>query len=152
MTHDQLIIDMLNELVALELTSAPIRLLESTVFVSRLSVSDEQTITQMADQSHENAAWLTQLVLELGGVPGLRMGDVHSGDLHFLDLRFTIPHLVEHEASLIHKYKVAISRATSDSTSDSKASELLSRIVTRHQNHLDHFKAIDNTSSQAAQA
>ena len=76
------VVDILNELLVAEHQSVARRLLESTMFVSRDTVSGARPVRQMAHQNQEHAEWLTGLILELGGEPGPRFGDPTSADLH----------------------------------------------------------------------
>ena len=113
---EPMIIDVLNELLAAERSAPAHRLIESTVFVSRSAAEDIFVVRRMAEQSQQHAAWLTEVVLSLGGSPGLRIGDLSSAGLHFQELRSAMPYLLSESDELVRKYKAASARVLSEST------------------------------------
>ncbi len=130
------VLDTLNELLAGEQRAFPARLVESAVFLSPAAVGVGSVVRQMAEQSAEHAAWLTDLILDLGGVPVLRSGDVTSADLHFQELRRTLPRLISEHEALLRKYSVALGRLVEEA----RVREVVSRIRTRHERHLETLK------------
>ncbi len=127
------VLDVLNELLAAEQRSLPVRMFESTVFVSPLSVEQCADVERMARISREHDAWLSELILELGGALGPRIGDVTSADLHFQELHHVVPRLVHAQETLIDLYVAAAQRVAGEP----KARELLERIIARHRQALD---------------
>ena len=83
---EPIIIDVLNELLAAERSAPSYRLIESIVFVSRAASEDIFVVRRMAEQSQQHAGWLTEVILQLGGSPGLRIADMTSAGLHFLQV------------------------------------------------------------------
>lgn len=122
----------LNELLALEERSLPVRLLESTVFVSNLSVDDSAIVCRMADAQREHCAWLSEAIIDNGGAPGPRTGDARSGDLHFQDIRCLMPRLAADRETIIAKCALAAEHLSKFP----EAAGLISRIQTRHRNEL----------------
>lgn len=126
------IVDILNELLACEQCSLVVRLLESTVFVPQTSLDDLGIVQRMARAGEEHAAWLSDAILAYGSVPGPRIGDARSADLHFQELRRLRPRLTADRKDLVRKYELAAGRV--DAQSD--AAEIVSRILERHREEL----------------
>lgn len=126
------VIDILNELLGYEGRSPACRLLEAVVFTAKPDVQALGLVQQMAADSEQHVAWLTGLILELGGSPGPHAGDVTTADLHYHDLRQVLPRFIREYESLIGKY----SSASPHLADEPQADELISRIRTRHQQHL----------------
>jgi len=143
--EDQATVAVLNELLALEQRNLAGRLLESTVFVSRLCVKDLNLVKRMAQASAEHGAWLAEAIIGLDGVPGPRHGDVHTADLHYLDLRHVLPRLITDHQNLIQKYTLAAARIASES----KANSVASRILRHHQEELDSLRQLPSESVTA---
>ena len=140
------VVDILNELLVAEHQSVARRLLESTMFVSRDTVSGARPVRQMAHQNQEHAEWLTGLILELGGEPGPRFGDPTSADLHYQDIRHALPRLIDGHETLMRKYSLAAPRVDSEP----QAGELVSRILARHREHADTLKQLGEQSALSA--
>ena len=143
---DPMIIDVLNELLAAERSAPSERLVESTVFVSRASADDVIIVRRMAEQSQQHAAWLTEVILQLGGSPGLRVGDVTSAGLHFLELRSAMPYLLAESEGLVRKYHAAAARVSSEP----QAVEVVGKILTRHEENRLAIKARCNEPAGAS--
>jgi len=124
----QAIVDILNALLAREQCSLVGRLLESTVFVPQTSLDDLGIVRRMARAGEEHALWLSDAILACGGIPGPRIGDARSADLHFQDLRHLRPRLAADRKDLVRKYEIAAGRV--DAEAD--AAEVVSRILDRH--------------------
>jgi len=97
----------LNELMGYELQSLAIRAIESTTFISGLTLAEEPLVRQLALQHRKNAARLADVVSSLGASPGMRSLDAATGDLHFVDLTQTLPRIVEYQQRLIRLYEDA---------------------------------------------
>lgn len=127
------VLDILNELLAAEQRSLPVRMFESTVFVSQVSVDHCADVDRLARISREHSAWLSELILELGGALGPRIGDVTSADLHYQELHHVVPRLLRAQKTLVDLYVTAAQRVAAEP----KARELVQRIITRHRQALD---------------
>ncbi len=138
----QTLTNILNELLAAEQCSLTQRLVESTVFVSELSVDEATVLAQMAKASEEHGAWLAGAIGEFGGVPGLGVHDPASADLHFQDLHRALPRLVVDRESLIHKYTLASDRVGGEP----RAVQLVARIMERHREELATLKRLADQS------
>ena len=134
----QKIVNVLNELLALEQASLAPRLVQCTMFVSRLTVEDSNLVKGMARASTEHAAWLAEAILELGGVPGPRVADAQWANLHYQDVGNVLPRLIADREALIQKYTLA-ARYVID---EPRATELLARICDRHQQELSTLRPL----------
>ena len=100
-------IDILNELLASEQRSLPVRVSEATVFVSKSTVEGFRAVEHMAENARTHAGWLSEFIIGLGGVPGPRTADAASADLHYLELGRAVPRLIRDHEGLITKYELA---------------------------------------------
>ena len=140
------IVDILNELLAFEQRNMVPRVLESTVFISRLSVEAMTVVQAMARASAENGAWLADAIRELGGVVGPRMTDTTSADLHYQELHHVLPRLLADRESLLHRYKLAAHRVGAEP----RAEEAVQRILRRHQEEFVRLQQIADRNVGAA--
>lgn len=124
--HD--IIAVLNELVRLEQAGTALRLMESMVFVSPMSVDALTAVERLAEAAEFHTAELSRLVLRLGGAPAYRAADPRSADLHFQEVAFVLPRLITEQKVLLAKYDLAAERLTDDP----KASALVAQLADRH--------------------
>ncbi len=138
----QTLTNILNELLAAEQCSLTQRLVESTVFVSELSVEGAAALEQMATASGEHGAWLAGAIGEFGGIVGIPVHDLASADLHFQDLHRALPRLVGDRESLIQKYTLASERVGSEP----RAAQLVARIMERHREELATLKRLADRS------
>ena len=143
---EPMIIDVLNELLAAERSAPAHRLIESTVFVSRAAAEDIFVVRRMTEQSQEHAAWLTEVILQLGGSPGLRVGDMTSAGLHFQELRSAMPYLLTQSEGLVRKYHAASARVSSES----QAVDVVGKILARHEENRLAIKARCNEPAGAS--
>ena len=132
------IIDILNELLTLEQRRLVTRLDHQTVFVPQSSVKDHSLISRMADEVSEHGAWLADLITELGGVPGLRSGDITSADLHYQDYQRVLPRVLADQKSVIDTYALASDRVAGEP----HVHEVVGRILARHRADLDELERI----------
>jgi hypothetical protein len=142
-------IAVLNELLAAEQQNLAPRLFESTLFVSRLDVEAYDVVRAMAQACREHCAALTELILDLGGQPAPRIGDVTTADLHFLELHYVLPRLIADQRFLEHKYAIAAPRLAADPG----VAALVSRVLDRHRRDLGRIQSLDarTTSEPGAQ-
>lgn len=143
MTATQPVIAILNELLAAEQRSVALRFSESILFVSPLHARNDLLIQEIAKQNREHAGWLTETVLELGSAPGIPVGDINSGDLHFCDLRMVAERLVSDLRHLARLYEMAAQHVSADPV----AAEVVARILARHINNLDAVAALDQPTA-----
>lgn len=136
--NEQTQVDILNELLALEEECLPDRLVESTLFISRLAVEDAQTVQDMVAVSREHAAGLSELIDQLDGTPGPRIVFADSADLHYQELHFVLPRLLREHEALIRKYESAARQLPPDTS----AFALVDRILRRHKDSLEKLRKL----------
>jgi len=134
----ELVVAILDELLTLEQRSFAPRLLESTVFVSDLSVAAFSLVQRMAQATGDRIAALTKLILDSGGSPGPRSSFIVTADLHFQELQHVLPRLIADEQALIRKYAVAAQRLSDEPN----ASAIVTRILQRHQQDLQTLREL----------
>ena len=140
------VIDLLNELLASEQRTLAHRLLEANVTVPRVVTDGLGVVQEMARESREHAAWLTELILELDGAPGLRFGDPTSADLHYQELDHALPRLVREHQALIRRYELASDRLAGEP----EAQEVVQRILARHREHLSALEQFGTRTTAGA--
>lgn len=124
-------VTILNELLTLEQRNLALRLL-ATAFVDSASAGDHTNVQRIAQASKERSAWLADMIISLGGVPGLRSGDLSTADMHYLDIRFNLPRFIADREALIKKYHLATQRIHDEA----RVSDLIQRILQRHRQEL----------------
>ena len=132
MTDSQEIVEVLNELLRLEQASLPGRLMQSTMFVSRLTVADAKVVEDMARAGEAHAAQLAEAVIQLDGVSGPRITDTRWANLHYQDVRNLLPDLVTDRETLVQKY----ARALNHVGDEPDVAQLLTNIHARHEGEL----------------
>lgn len=137
--NDASLITVLNELLAAEQRNLAPRLFESTLFVSRLDVEAYDVVRTMAQACREHCAALTELILDLGGQPAPRTGDVTTADLHFLELHYVLPRLIADQRFLERKYAVAAPGVAAEPD----AAALVSRVLDRHRRDLERIQSLN---------
>jgi len=142
-------VEVLNELLAAEQSAVCHRLLEATVFVSQLSMSEAQFVSRLAAECSQHTAWLADRVLQLGASPSMRRADVRTADLHFMDLHRAWPRLIENHRQLLDGCTLAAGQLASAAQS----ARLVGRIQARHVKQLEdlqHATAGPSTPARSA--
>lgn len=138
------IIDILNELLAAEQRNVVTSLMESTLFVSHLSVSAHEVLRRMARSNHEHSQRLVEAILGQGGVPGVRLVTLKPADLHFQELSSVLPRVLADRRTLIGKYEVAQQRVKEPNTAT-----ILAQILDRHRAEEVSLLAVDTAGAKA---
>lgn len=141
---NQAVIIVLNELLTLEQASPAPRLLESTVFVSRLSAVDWPVVKHIAGASQKHCAQLATLIQDLGGTPGLRYQKLTTSDLHFQELHSALPRLICEFETLISKYDSASQHVSTHAG----ASMLINDILNQHEASLQELQSHQNNHTE----
>ena len=131
------VLEVLDELLALERRNLAARVLESGIFLSRSSAGDLATVHAMADASDHNAHRLSATIESLGGVPGLRRGDLATADLHFQSLHHAISRLQADSEAMIEQYARAIDLVDSEP----EAGRLVGELIEGHRDRLSAARA-----------
>lgn len=124
------------------------RLLESTLFVSRLGVEASIAVRDMVQSSAEHCGWLAGMILDAGDSPSPPMPDVRSGDLHFQDLGFVLSRLAED----IQRRIDMCSRAAQHLAQAPRAAALVGKIADRHRSALSDLRELCAEGSVQTQA
>ena len=124
--------DILNELLIEEGRALAPRLMESTLFVSRLSMEDHSMVQVIAKRQREHCALLSDLIVQLGGNPWPRQCDARTADLHFQELHWAMPKLESDLAERVSRYDRALEQAKGEP----RVAQLLTRIRDRHKHDL----------------
>ena len=131
------VLDVLDELLALERRNLAARVLESVIFLSRSSAGDLTTVHAMADAGDHNAHRLSATIESLGGVPGLSRGDLATADLHFQSLDHAISRLQTDSEAMIEQYERAIDLVGSEP----EAARLVGELIEGHRDRLSAARA-----------
>ena len=138
----------LDDLCHAEQRSLSPRLRESTVFVSWASADEADAVREMVAEEQEHLEWLVAMISDLGESPTPCTADVHTANIHYLELDAMTPRLIQNKKDLITAYEQASVAVSSDST----ASELVARIADRHKTHLARLEQLaDNLHSTSDQ-
>ncbi len=138
----------LDDLCHAEHRSLSPRLCESTVFVSWASAEEADAVREIVAEEREHLGWLVEMISDLGESPTPCTADLHTANIHYLELDAMTPRLIQNKKDLIKVYEQASVLVSSDSA----ASELVTRIAERHKIHLAHLEQIaDNLRSTSDQ-
>lgn len=144
MNHDAAI-DVLNELLALEQDALPRRLLEATVFVSRVAIAEHELIRRMSRECEEHCAWLVATIVTLGGEPAPRGGDLRTADLHFQGLHYVLPRLL----GWLDRVVAAYAGAAATLAAEPHAARVADQVHARHQKNLEYLRKCSSAMRQA---
>lgn len=122
----------LDDLCHAEHRSLSPRLCESTVFVSWASAEEADAVRDIVTEEQEHLGWLVAMISDLGESPTPCTADLHTANIHYLELNAMTPRLIQNKKNLITTYEQASVLVSSDSA----ASELVARIAERHKTHL----------------
>ena len=139
----QTIIEILNELLERESRSILPRLGDNGVFVSWASAEERQIVAGMIAEQQEHRAWLVEAIHDLGGAPQPVSGDIHAAGLHYLDLSYILPTVLDDARSALSLYEAAATRIGDNAL----AAEVVGRIIARHRRHVE---TLDKLSTRAA--
>lgn len=101
------IIAVLNELLVRERDALSLRLFESTVFISRLSIESSRVARAIVARAEDHTSKLVQLILDLDGSPRPTRNSITSADLHYQELNFVLPRLAADQKKLLAAYRRA---------------------------------------------
>jgi hypothetical protein len=141
--ENQRAVAVLRELLRLEQCNVAVRLVESTVFISRASTQLQRAITAFASASVKYCESLTELIRELGGEPGPRGGNLSSADFHFMELSIALPRLLSGHESLVRYYRSGAAKL-SDLPD---ISAVVSHIADEHQQELATIRELQQTQA-----
>jgi bacterioferritin (cytochrome b1) len=140
MTEDRFVVAVLNELLLAEFGGLGQRLGESQPYADSASCELLAAVQRGAAQTQEHIAWLSEMIVLLGGVPATRVSDVYSTDMHYVSVEVLLPRLLKDTERLVETYRLA-----ADRLAGRRAAELVNRIRTRHEQQLQALKELRST-------
>jgi len=126
-------IDLLNDLLQQEARSLLPRMRESTVFVSWASADEQRVLTKMIEEENEHRRWLVEAINRLGGAPLPVGADITSTRIHYLELDYVFPRVVENQWALLKAYE----SAAADASASPIVSDVITRLIDRRRKHCD---------------
>ena len=145
MSDDRAVVEVLNELLQAESAGLGQRLGESQPFAHLASVERLAAVQSCAAESREHVAWLSELIVSLRGVPAPHSPDAYTTDLHYLQVDALLPRVIADCEKLIAAYNAAAARLADSPP----ATDLLTRIRTRHEKQLKILKDLCPTATRA---
>ena len=130
--------DILNRLLHAEELSLLPRMAESTVFVSWASNDENLRMQRIMAEEREQVGWLVDLINDLGESPTPPTPNAWDTSMHFVDLPSLLPgviHDLEERAKLCSATAAQVAH-------HADAAEVVSRISSRHQGHLQELRAM----------
>ncbi|MCH8854283.1 MAG: hypothetical protein IID41_16770 [Planctomycetes bacterium] len=122
------------------------RLRESVVFVSWASAEDADAVAGMIEQEQEHVAWLVEMILGLGETPTPCTADVHTTSMHYVELNYMMPRVIQSKRNSIGFYE----QNAADVSSSAEASTLVGRITERHKSHLAQLNEMTGSLESAS--
>lgn len=129
---------MLDDCLRAEQHSLLPRLAQCAVFLSWASADEHYAARQMVSEEQEHMAWLVNMINELGETPTPAHANIRTTSLHFVELQYVMPQIVQDKQQLVRSYETASGRLAGNTD----ATQLLNKIVTRHRMHLETLQAI----------
>ncbi len=123
----------LNILYQAEYASLIPRLAESTVFVSWASADEAAVLEDILCEENEHSAWLVEELARVGESPVPPPPDAGTTNLHFLQLDFVMPQVINDLKGRLALY----SRVSPQLSQYPEASLAARKIAARHQAHLE---------------
>lgn len=122
---------MLNELLAAEKRSLLLRLTDTAPFVSSTDAGLADTIRPMIREATERIDRLSETIVALRGTLISTVPDPRTGSVHYVDLRYLLPRIIQDERRVLRVYDAAAERIT-----DASARELALSIGECHRRHI----------------
>ena len=138
MTDKVKIVGILNELLLVERRNLARRLLEAEVFTPSAASGEARVLERLARSSWAHGAWLEGAISALGGVPGPRLPDASSADLHYQELTRVLPRLIDDHEALIRKYELAAERIPKGS----EAEPVVQRVLSSHREGINALQGL----------
>jgi hypothetical protein len=104
-------------------------------FVSRASAGDVYRFARISSDFAEHERWLADAIIRAGGGVYPSSADIHTGNLHYLELHALMPLVERNLQSLLAESELA--QADPQLTHDAR--EVVTRITARLRHHLDEF-------------
>lgn len=96
----------------------------------------------MIREEGEHIDWLVEAIVEHRGTPVSPVPDPRTGSVHYIDLRYLLPRIVQDERRVLRACESAAERVA-----EGPAVRLIARIADRHQRHLEELGAMAGASA-----
>lgn len=123
---------LLNELAHAEQGGLVARLTESTVFVSWASADEAEAVAEIVAEERQHVSWLIDLINDLGESPTHGRPDAGLTSIHFIELNYLIPRIIQNKRDLRDRYHNAVPKLSACP----EAAALVGQIADRHSKHL----------------
>ena len=130
-------IDLLNTLLAAEARSMVRRLGESQPFIGQGPIEQTEIVPQLLAEHSAITEAITEEILRLRGCPAPSLPDASSAGLHYLDLQYLLPQVIESEKQTVRVYESVIARLEDAGLTAPLAQDLLNR----HQQRIARLEA-----------
>lgn len=131
MNHNENIVELLNDLLRRESRSVLPRLTESDSIVSWSSADEGIAVSRMIEEYADHRRWLVSAIQQIGGEPRPMLADIGTTHLHYLDLSFLLPHVLEDCTRNITAYEEAQPNVANNRI----AGDVVARILEHHRHH-----------------
>jgi hypothetical protein len=138
---DQRDIDSLNRLLRAESGSLIHRLAEASPHVSWPAAGDHLIVQEMRSEILDHQQSLATMILDLRGAPSPPGYPIQTGSVHYLELSFLMPLVIDNMRRLISLYETAGVRSHD-------AAALVNRILGDHRRHLSQLERIHSNLTQ----
>lgn len=140
------VVEQLNDLLEVEGRGLAGRLNEVHSFVDWADAGTAAALRRIADRLRAHQRQLTDAIVRLGGVPRPRTPDMATARVHYLNLRYLLPFLIDNTRDRVRAY----TRATTNVSTEPLASDTVNRILSQHQADLEQLEALANQVTPSA--
>lgn len=145
MTDRRQVIEILNELLRQERSSLVSHLLNSTLFVSGGTTDQADVLRTLVTEIQEHESWLAEAIGSLHGGVAPSCGDLRAAELHYQEVHFVLPLVIENEGRIIRRYEAALKPLAGEPV----AAAVASRILSRHRKHVAQLTAFVGAPTSA---
>lgn len=142
--HDT--IEILNELLAAETAGLIARLRTASPFVDWTGTEENEVVGRILRDQARNAEILTQEILRLEGAPEPSLPDTTTADLHYLDLAFLLPKILDSQRKIVDLYQSALAELSGEHLATTRC---ISDLLAEHRRYLSELEALRSGSSSA---
>jgi bacterioferritin (cytochrome b1) len=141
------IVDILNDLLAMETGSCVARVREAGHYVSWPAAGKMGALREMIEEDSAHERWLVDEMQRLAGSPRPRALGIQTAGSHYLDAEYLIPTIIDEERRLVAAYRRAQSMVPADA---STTLLMLAGILARHEAHANRLAETASATPGAA--
>ncbi len=131
-------IEILNELLDHESKSVLPRIGESELFTTWASADEHRIISRMIEEEKDARARLVETIRDLGSDPLPVTADIASTNIHYLDLSYVLPAILNDRKRVLSAYQSAASQTGTSAL----AAQTIAEIMDCHQRQIDELSPI----------